>query len=88
MEVADRLELAPKRFLAENVVLEVLEGAIMDRIRALGDLTTDRKDHDEIMRLLAAAERMNISSRRFVEAMVPFEDMLRQAPSDTEGQPD
>ncbi|MFH0964554.1 MAG: DUF3536 domain-containing protein [Planctomycetota bacterium] len=71
LEIADALGLALKKFLAENIVLEVLEGDVMKRIEALP--AADPGARAEIHRILDLAEKMNISKRRYVEKLKEVE---------------
>lgn len=76
LDITNLLGLKIKRFLAENIVIEVLEDKVMSWIRELADPGSDRQRYNEVRRILEVATRMNISPRRYREALAPFEEKL------------
>jgi len=76
LDITNLLGLKIKKFLAENIVIEVLENQVMSWIHDLADPEADREKFNEVRRILEVAGRMNISPRRYREALAPFEGKL------------
>ena len=83
LDITNLLGLKIKKFLAENIVIEVLEDQVMSWIRDLADPESDRERFNEVRRILEVAGRMNISPRRYREALAPFEEKLARRQPDT-----
>ena len=81
--MTEQLGIEIRRYIAENIVIDTLEDKIMERIRGLRDVETDRAAYEEILAILDVTERMNVSKRRYLAALAPFAEKIaeRKAPS-------
>ena len=79
LAVAEKLGLSLRRDLAENIVLEVLEDRLVPWIKGLEDPHRDKGDYEAIIGILALAEKLNFSPRRYREMLKGFEEKTASA---------
>lgn len=76
LEIGRELGLSLRRDLAENIVLEVLDGRLIPWIKGLENPQRDRGDYEAILGILDLARELNFSPRRYKEMLRDFEEKL------------
>jgi len=76
MAVVRKLGVRIRNDIVENIVIEILEESVIPMILLLKDPERDRGDYDFVIRILACAEQLNFSPRKYHELLAEFEPKL------------